>query len=162
MRAVVVALLLSLTALIAHAAEWDTIRPGESTQEAVRSQFGQPTRVSSQKIEGYVSAQWLYEGAQTPRGVKRLLVDFGLLTPQGYRANLVRQMLVEPRPGIFTRPMVLAGWGEPDATAVEGEARVMQYRSGLFVYFDRNGWNAERMYFTPPQKLPEESAPRRP
>ena len=130
---------------------WDSIRPGESTQAAVLTQFGEPSKRTMVKIEGYDSAQWVYDEKQAPKGMARVTVDFGILTPQGYRPELVRQMLVEPRPGIFTRATVVAGWGEPDVVGTEGEAKVLGYRSGLFVYFDKEGWNAERMYFTPPQ-----------
>ena len=74
----------------ASAAEWDTIRPGVTTQEAVRAHLGQATRVSSAKVEGYDTAEWIYEGANAPRGVTRMTVGFGLLTPQGYRADVVQ------------------------------------------------------------------------
>lgn len=147
--------------VVAEAAEWDTIRPGESTQSAVRAQFGEATKVSSRKLEGYDTAQWIYEGDQAPKGMTRVTIDFGILTPRGYRADLVRQMLLEPRRGIFTRPTVVAGWGEPDVADVEGEAKVFRYRAGLFVYFDKEGRIAERMYFTPPQRPGEAGAPPR-
>ena len=164
MRAALVtfAVVATLGAQAAAAAEWDNIRPGESTQATVRTQFGGPTKVVSQKIEGYDSVQWIYEGDQAPRGMKRTTVDFGLLTPQGYRADVVRMMHLEPRPGIFTRATVLAGWGEPDVaeTAQDGTKRLL-YRSGLWVDFDKEGWNAERMYFTPPQPAEAATPPRR-
>jgi len=144
---------------VAEAAEWRTIRPGESTQSAVREQFGQPTKVTSHKVEGYDSAQWIYEDTQAPTGMTRVTVDYGILTPQGYRADVVRQMLLEPHKGIFTRRAVTDGWGEPDASDVEGEAKVLRYRSGLFVYFDKEGWLAQKMYFTPPQPSVPGAAP---
>jgi hypothetical protein len=152
MRALLVMLgLVLLAAPAASGAEWFSVRPGASTQDVVRTQFGPPTKQASQKVEGYDSVQWLYEGNQAPRGMVRATVDFGILTPQGYRADIVRQMMLEPRPGVFTRNTVVAGWGEPDAADVEGGKKVLFYRSGLLVYFDKDGWRAERMYFTPPQ-----------
>ncbi|MBM4440260.1 MAG: hypothetical protein FJ027_07555 [Candidatus Rokubacteria bacterium] len=151
MGTLVLALALLATAVLAEAAEWQTVRPGVSGQNDVRTQFGAPTRIASQKVEGYDSPQWVYEGAQAPRGMVRVVVDFGMLTPQGYRVDVVRLMTLEPRPGIFTRKTVTEGWGEPDASDVEGDKKVLRYRSGLFVYFDKEGWVAERMYFTPPQ-----------
>jgi hypothetical protein len=160
MRALLVMLgVVLLAAGAASGAEWFSVRPGESTQDTVRTQFGPPTKQASQKVEGYDSVQWLYEGAQAPRGMVRVTVDFGILTPQGYRAAIVRQMMLEPRPGVFTRNTVVAGWGEPDVADVEGEKKVLRYRSGLFVYFDKDGWRAERMYFTPPQRPVEGGAP---
>jgi hypothetical protein len=80
----------------------------------------------------------------------RATVDFGLLTPQGYRADVVRQMFLEPRRGTFPLKTIVQGWGEPDNAGVENGVKVLRYRSGLFVYFDKDGQVAERMYFTPP------------
>ncbi len=158
----VAALVIAASAPVARAAEWRTIRPGESTQGAVREQFGQPTKVTSQKVEGYDTAQWIYEEPQAPAGTVRMVIDFGLLTAQGYRADVVREMMVEPRRGVFTRTEVVEGWGEPDVADVEGDAKVLRYRSGLFVYFDKEGWIAQKMYFTPPQPAaPAQVQPRR-
>lgn len=160
MRALAIALgVLAAVIGVARAAEWDAVRPGETTQAAVRTQFGEPTRVSSQKVEGYDSAQWLYEGDQAPRGMARVTVDFGLLTPQGYRAELVRVMRLEPRPGVFTRNTVIAGWGLPQRTGKDKDADVFFYESGLLVYFDKGGWLATTMIFTPPQRPGEGAAP---
>jgi hypothetical protein len=160
MRVLVVAVGLVLMAVgSVCAAEWAGVRPGVSTQDVVRTQFGPPTKQASQKVEGYDSVQWLYEGDQAPRGMVRVTVDFGMLTPQGYRADLVRQMMLEPRPGVFTLTTVVAGWGEPDVADVEGGKKVLRYRAGLFVYFDKDGWRAERMYFTPTQRPVEGGAP---
>src|SRR5687768_13307443 len=114
MRALVVALAVLVAVAGAEAAEWDAIRPGDSTQSAVRTQLGGATKVTSQKVEGYDTVQWIYEGSQAPRGMTRVTVDFGLLTPQGYRPDVVRQMILDPKPGVFTRTTVLSGWGEPD------------------------------------------------
>jgi hypothetical protein len=160
MRAVIAALAL-LVAAVAHAAEWDAIRAGESTQSAVRTQLGQATKVASMKVEGYDTVQWIYEGPQAPRGMTRVTIDFGLLTPQGYRPDVVRQMILVPKPGVFTRKTILDGWGQPDVAAVEGDKKVAAYRSGLFVYFDKDGQVVERMYFTPPQPLGQGAPPPR-
>jgi hypothetical protein len=161
MRALVIAVAVLVWGTAAGAAEWQTIRPGETLQSAVRTQFGSPTRMLSQKVEGYDSPQWVYEREQAPKGMMRVTIDFGVLTPQGYRADIVRLMTLEPHPGVFIRPTVLSGWGEPDSTDVEGDKKVIRYLSGLFVYFDKNGWVAEKMYFTPPQTpRPAGAAPR--
>jgi hypothetical protein len=160
MGAMVVALAL-LVAAVAEAAEWGAIRAGESTQSAVRTQLGQATKVASTKVEGYDTVQWVYEGAQAPRGMTRVTIDFGLLTPQGYRPDVVRQMILQPKPGVFTRKTILDGWGQPDVASVEDDKKVAGYRSGLFVYFDKAGEVVERMYFTPPQPLGQGAAPPR-
>jgi hypothetical protein len=160
MRALVMALTLVLMAVgTAAAAEWDSVRPGASTQDNVRTQFGGPSKQSSQKVEGYDSVQWLYEGPQAPRGMVRVTLDFGILTPQGYRADIVRVMRLEPRPGVFTRTTVLAGWGAPQRTGKDKDVDVFFYESGLLVYFDKVGWIAETMIFTPPQRPVEGGAP---
>lgn len=144
-----VAVALAALALIgaAPAADWANIRPGQTVQNDVRQQFGQPTRVTSQKLEGYDTTQWRYEGDQAPRGMLRVTIDFGLLTPQGYKAEVVRSMLLEPRPGIFNRATIVSGWGVPDAVEKEGATPVFKYLGGLFVYFDKEGWLAERLFF---------------
>lgn len=160
MRCLAFVLGLVLMAGAASAAEWQTIRPGESTQEAVRAQFGQATKVTSQKIEGYDTAQWLYEGAQAPRGIAKMTIDFGLLTPQGFKADVVRVMQVQPKPGMFTRATVLAGWGEPQGVRTDGGVPAVFYGSGLIVTFDKDGWMATLMIFTPPQKVTEAPAPK--
>ena len=161
MRRVALALALVLFAAVAHAAEWQSIRPGESTQEAVRVQFGQPTKVTSRKVDGYDSAQWLYEGAQSPRGVAKLTIDFGLLTPQGYKPQIVRVMELLPKPGVFTRQTVTLGWGVPQGIKTEDGIESVFYQTGLIVRFDKDGWVATSMVFTPPQK-PDETTPKKP
>ena len=153
---------LALVASVAQAAEWDTIRPGESTQEAVRAQFGQPTKVTSQKVEGYDSAQWFYDGERAPRGIAKMTIDFGLLTAQGYKPEIVRVMQLQPKPGVFTRQTVILGWGTPQGVKTEDGGDSLFYQAGLIVRFDKDGWLVTSMTFTPPQKLPEESAPKRP
>ena len=149
-------------ASIVHAAEWGAIIPGESMQETVRARYGAPTRMASQKLEGYDSAQWVYEGAQAPRGFTRATFDFGILTPKGYRAELVRTIRLEPRPGIFTRTTVLNGWGVPTRVGREKDAEVFFYVDGLLVYFNKEGWIAETMIFTPPQKSADGAGPAKP
>ena len=159
-RALVVAVGLLAGTGTAQAAEWSLIRPGESTQAAVRARFGEPSKIGSQKVEGYDTAQWLYEGAQAPTGARRLTVDFGILTPQGYRADAVRVMRLEAKPGIFNRTVVLNGWGAPERIGKENEADVFYYESGLLVYFEKDGWGAHTLVFTPPQRPAEAEAPR--
>jgi len=162
MRWLALILGLVLVASVAHAAEWDTIRPAESTQEAVRAQFGQPTKVTSRKVDGYDSTQWLYEGAQAPRGLAKLTIDFGLLTPQGYKPQIVRVMELLPKPGVFTRQTVTLGWGVPQGIKTEDGIESVFYQTGLIVRFDKDGWLVTSLVFTPPQTLPEESAPKSP
>jgi len=145
---------------IAAAAEWGGITPRVSTPEAVRARFGAPSRESRQTLEGYETTQWVYEGAQAPAGMKRLVVDFGLLTPEGYRPTLVRSFLLEPQPRVFTKRAVLIGWGSPDREGTEGGHEVFFYTSGLVVYFDESGVDAISMLFAIPQPAPPKPAGR--
>jgi hypothetical protein len=158
----IVLLLALVAARAATAAEWGTLQPGTSTMEAVRARFGAASKTSTQKLEGYDAAQWIYEGTAAPPGLVRLTVDFGLLTPLGYRADTVRDFSLAPRPGIFTRQTVISGWGLPDRIGRSADTEVFLYVEGLLVYFDKEGWNAQLMMFTPPQPLPSEPAKPRP
>jgi hypothetical protein len=143
----------------AGAAEWGTIMPGTSTMEAVRTRFGPASKTSTQKQEGYDAAQWSYEGTAAPPGFTRLTVEFGLLTPAGFRADLVRDFTLTPKPGIFNRKTIINGWGVPNRIGRENDLEVFLYQEGLIVYFGQDGWEAQLMVFTPPQPLSAEPAP---
>jgi hypothetical protein len=142
---------LVLSGGVALAAEWGTIAPGTTTLEAVRKRFGEPTRRSTQKVEGYDSTEWVYEGDRAPRGMRRATIEFGLLREGGYKPDIVRLLRLEPTPGVFTRTTVLRGWGPPSRVGKEGDAPLFYYEAGLIVLFDKDGWVARRMLFTPPQ-----------
>lgn len=145
----------------AHAAEWGLIRPGVSASESVRTRYGAPTRIDRQKIEGYDTERWVYEGAQAPVGIERLTVEFGLLQAETYRPDIVRAFQLEPRPGTFNRGVVTNGWGFPDRMGHEAGQDIFLYRDGLLVYFDETGWNAKLMIFTVPQPRDPTEEPRR-
>jgi hypothetical protein len=154
-------LLLGLVVLVtapAPAADWGQIKPGTSTQAEVRSRYGAPTRETSQKVEGYDTLQWLYEGPQAPVGMKKMTVDFGLLTPSGYRKDVVRTFRLEPKHDVFNRKLVLDGWGLPPRAGKEGELEFFLYAEGLLVYFGQDENEVLAMIFTLPQKLPPASA----
>jgi hypothetical protein len=146
-------------ALVAGAAawgdEWGAIAPGASTMDAVRERYGAPTREARQKVEGYDTVQWVYEGGQAPPGVKRLTVEFGMLMPQGYLPNLVRFFILEPNKMIFSRNVVLLGWGTPDIVGEKEGRKFLFYRSGLLVYLDAAAEDTVSMLFSIPQPEPE-------
>lgn len=145
-----------------HALDWGLIDPGHTTMEAVRGRYGDATRSSTQKIDGYDSTQWVYEGGQAPVGMERMVVDFGLLTPEGYRPQIVRSFLLHPRPGTFNRSLVIQGWGEPTGVGEQSGSPAFMYEEGLFVSFDQHAWDVRMMLFTPRQKIPPpEPAPPR-
>ena len=161
MRAGLLALLLVIVGVAgAHAAEWGTLVPGSSTMDAVRARYGSPTKTEAQKVEGYDTATWIYEGTQAPPGLVRMAVDFGLLQAGGYRRELVRSFKLEPKRGIFDRRMVLAGWGRPDRSGVQNGVDMFVYADGLVVIFGKDGSQAESMVFTPPQPLDQAPPPR--
>jgi hypothetical protein len=143
---------LLLLALPAFAAEWGAIVPGVSTTDHVRTRHGAPTKSEKLKVEGYDTEQWTYDGARAPAGLRRMIVDFGLLQPDGYKPAVVRTLRLEPKPGVFARRWVLLGWGLPDGdTTIEGVPTFF-YHSGLIVYFDKDMANAATMVFTVPQQ----------
>jgi hypothetical protein len=147
----------------ARAASWSTIEPGVSTQEDVRGRFGPPSRESQKKVDGYDTMDWVYEGGRAPSGIIRMTVEFGLLTPQGYKANSVRALRLEPKPMIFGRNTIVDGWGVPERMAEQGDRDVFLYESGLIVTFDKDGASATSMVFMVPQKVaPGSAAPASP
>ena len=157
----VLALLFLLASLVparALAADWGGITPGESDVEAVRERYGAPSRELREKVEGRDTLRWIYEGEKAPRGFSSMDVGFGLLTSGGYRPRTVRYFRLAPRPGIFTREIVLTGWGTPSRVGKEKEQTIFFYQSGLIVYFDQAEQNAVSMVFGIPQ--PEPPAPR--
>lgn len=133
------------------AAEWGTVVAGTSTKESVAARYGQPTKNTTQKLQGYDTTEWTYEGRQAPPGMRRLVIDFGLLTPSGYRPGVVRSFKLEPKPGVFTRDTILRGWGEPARVGREGNSEVFFFEEGLLVYFEPGGEDAKQMTFTLPQ-----------
>ena len=141
----------------APAEQWGGIEPGETTMTAVRSMRGAPTKSSTQKVEGYDTAEWFYDESKAPAGIRRMTVDFGLMTPAGYKAELVRMLKLEPKPGAFDRNSITAGWGPPDGVGKDGEVEFFFYKEGLFVYFDKEGSGVVSMVFTPPQLPPADA-----
>jgi hypothetical protein len=138
----------------APALEWGLVNPGETAMTAVRARYGPPTRETTQKVDGYDSTEWVYEDAQAPTGMIRMVVEFGLLTPQGYRPQLVRTLLLHPKPGTFNRGLIVQGWGPPTATGEQSGNPAYLYEDGLFVVFDPDVQEVKTMLFTPKQKIP--------
>ncbi len=159
MRALLALAVVVTAALVAPSAarglDWGGIDPGTSTMETVRARYGGPTRTATQKVENYDTAQWTYEGVQAPTGMKRMVLEFGLMKDGTFRREVVRDMRLEPKPGIFNRQTILAGWGEPNAVKVEEQKfRIFFYQQGLTVYFDKDGVVPTLLLFTPPQIPP--------
>jgi hypothetical protein len=149
--AVAAVLLVAALAGAAGAAEWGLIRPGISTMGDVRGRYGAPTRTLQEKIEGYQTERWIYEGSQAPSGIDRLTVEFGLVQSEKFRPEVVRAFRLEPRPGTFNRGIIDSGWGVPDQLWREGDEERALYKDGLLVHFEPAGWEARLLIFTVPQ-----------
>jgi hypothetical protein len=159
-RLLAVLALVLLPAGPAQGAEWGGIEPGVATTDTVRARYGAATRETRATVEGYDTVQWVYEGDRAPSGLLRMTVDFGLLTPAGYRPSTVRLLKLEPRPLIFGRQTVMQGWGLPDGVGSSEGVVTFFYKSGLFVVFDGSGQSAASMIFSIPQ--PDPGAPAAP
>jgi hypothetical protein len=145
------------------AEEWGAIEPGLTTAEQVRARYGAPSKETRSKADGYDIMQWVYEGAQAPGGIQKMTVDYGLLTPQGFKPTVVRVLRLEPKPKVFGRNTVIQAWGVPDGITQQNEQDTFFYQTGLLVNFDKEGDEAALLTFTPPQpdKPPAAPAPKR-
>ena len=146
----------------AQAEEWGGIEPGITTIDQVRARYGAPSKETRAKVEGHDTIQWVFEDARAPGGIQSLTVDYGLLTPQGYKQTVVRAFRIVPKPKIFGKNTVAQAWGPPDAIAMQNEQETFFYKSGLVVIFTKEGDDTVLMTFTPPQPdAPAPAAPRR-
>jgi hypothetical protein len=145
------------------AEEWGGIEPGITTVEQVRARHGAPSKETRAKVEGYDTMQWVFEGARAPGGIQRLTVDYGLLTPQGFKPTVVRAFRLEPKPKVFGRNTVVQAWGPPDGVGSQDDQEIFFYKSGLVVIFTKDGDDTALMTFTPPQPdAPPKPAPAAP
>ena len=145
-----------------RAEEWGGIEPGLTTIDQVRARYGAPSKETRAKVEGHDTIQWVFEDARAPGGVQTLTVDFGLLTPQGYKRTVVRAFRIVPKPKIFAKNTVAQAWGAPDAIAMQNGQETFFYKSGLVVIFTQDGTDTVLMTFTPPQPdAPAPATPRR-
>jgi hypothetical protein len=141
----------------ASAEEWGGIEPGITTIEQVRARYGAPSKETRAKEQGYDTIQWVFEDARAPGGIQRLTVDYGLLTPQGYKQTVVRTFRLEPKPKVFAKNTVAQAWGPPDAIHSQNQQETFFYKSGLVVIFTKDGTDTVLLTFTPPQ--PDRPAP---
>ena len=159
------ALLLALVLIAgpAAASDWGGIEPAVTTVDQVRDRYGQPSKESRPKIEGYDTLQWVYEGDRAPAGIARMTVDFGFLTAAGYKPNLVRLLTLEPKPLMFGKNTVIQGWGVPDAIADNKDgSSTLIWKDGLLVLFDKEGKDSLSMIFSVPQPLVPSAPPAAP
>jgi len=162
-RALLVALAMAGLLLgrgFAAAEEWGAIEPGATTVDEVRARYGAPSKETRGKADNYDTLQWVYEDARAPGGIQKMTVDYGLLTPQGYKPTVVRVFRLEPKSKIFGRSTVIHAWGVPDAITEHNGMDVFFYKTGLLVNFDKEGEEATLLTLTPPQ--PEAAGPAAP
>ena len=151
-------------AMSASAEEWGGIEPGVTTIEQVRTRYGAPSKETRAKMEGYDTTEWVYEDTRAPGGIQKMTVGFGLLSPQGYKAALVRVLRLQPTSLVFGRATVIQGFGVPDGMTTENGHDMFFYQSGLIVTFNKEGDEAVLLSFTPPQPAsppPSPAAPKR-
>ena len=146
----------------AVAEEWGAIEPGGTTADQVRARYGAPSKETRGKADNYDTLQWVYEDARAPGGIQKMTVDYGLLTPQGYKPTVVRVLRLEPKSKVFGRNTVIQAWGVPDGMSKQNDLDVFFYKTGLLVNFDKEGDEAALLTFTPPQPdTPPPAAPKR-
>ena len=46
------------------ASNWGGLEPGVTTQAQVRERYGEPSKETKQKVEGYDTTTWVYEGTR--------------------------------------------------------------------------------------------------
>jgi hypothetical protein len=153
-RAFVLVALLLGAARPALAGEWGNMEPGVTTIDQVRDLYGRPSRETAAKVEGYDTRQWIYERSAAPEGLLRLTVDFGLLTPSGYKPSVVRLVTLDPKPLIFKRKTLIDGWGLPDREGTMDGLPTFIYKEGVFAMFEKDGESAVRVIFSIPQPAP--------
>ena len=153
MRLILLLTLLLVTGPVA-ASDWGGIEPAVTTVEQVRERYGEPSKESRPKVEGYDTLQWIYEGARAPAGIIRMTVDFGILAPGGYKSGVVRLFTLEPKHAIFGRNTVIQGWGVPDAVADNKDGtKTLIWKDGLLAVFDKDDKFAVSMVFSVPQPI---------
>jgi hypothetical protein len=154
MRRLFLLLIFLLAAGPAAASDWGGIEPGTTSVDQVRARYGEPSKESRPKVEGYDTLQWIYEAERAPAGIVRMTVDFGILAPGGYKPSVVRLLTLEPKPAIFGRNTVIQGWGIPDAVTnnKDGSATLI-WKDGLLAVFDKEGENARALVFSVPQPI---------
>jgi hypothetical protein len=160
MPRLLVLLALVLTAVPALASDWGGIHPGTTTVEQVRARYGNPSKESRPKVEGYETQQLVYEGDRAPTGMVRMTVDFGILAAGAYKPNVVRLLTLEPKPAIFGRNTVIQGWGVPDGVADNKDgSKTLVWNDGLLAVFEKDGENARALVFSVPQPLTAGGSP---
>ena len=126
------------------AEDWGGIEPGVTTDRAGARALRRAEQGDAREGRGLRHRSSGSTRARRRRAASAgMTVDFGLLTPQGYKPDVVRVFRLEPKPTIFGKNTVIEGWGVPDAHRRAGRAATtFFYKVGLVVIFDKEGTDA--------------------
>jgi hypothetical protein len=83
-----------------------------------------------------------------------MVISFGLASGSRFNPDVVRSIVLYPKPHVFPLRSISNGWGPPDAVGTEEATGrpSFQYRTlGLFIIFDKTGSWAEMLLFGPRQ-----------
>ena len=136
------------------AASWGGLTPGETTRAEMEALYGRPSRERSLVEEGRTVAEWTYAVERAPRGIERMVVSFGLLVGGRFAPDVVRAVVLYPKPHVFSLRAITSGWGSPDAIGTEeatGRPSFHYRAQGLLIILDRTGARAELLLFGPRQ-----------
>ena len=134
------------------AESWGGITPGETTRAGVERLYGRPSRERSVVDEGRTVAEWTYAEDRAPRGLVRMVVNYGLMSGDRFVPDVVRSLTLYPKPQVFPLTAISSGWGQPDAIGTEEASGrpSFHYRTrGLLVVFDKTGSWAEMLLLGP-------------
>ncbi len=157
-RQEVLGLVLAMAVLAAAgglgAENWGGLAPGETMRAGVETLYGRPSRERTLVEEGRTVAEWTYAGERAPQGLERMVISFGLVAGGRFAPDVVRSIVLYPKPHIFSLRSISNGWGPPEAIGTEeatGRPSFHYRTKGLFIIFDKTGAWAELMLFAPPQ-----------
>jgi hypothetical protein len=118
----------------------------------VETRYGKPSRERTVTGEGRTAAEWTYVGDRVPRGLDRMVVGFGLVRGGSFVPDVVRSLTLYPKQAVFSVPLLVQGWGKPDAIGTDSPSGRPAFRydaRGLFVILDKRGTWAEMRVFAP-------------
>lgn len=136
------------------AENWGGLTPGETNQAGVEAIYGKPSRDRPVVEEGRTVAEWTYAGDRAPRGLERMVISFGFMVSGRFAPEVVRSIVLYPKPHVFSLLAISNGWGKPDAIGTEESTGrpSFHYRTlGLFIILDKTGSWAELLLFSPRQ-----------
>ena len=83
-----------------------------------------------------------------------MVINYGLVSGATFNPDVVRAIVLYPKPHIFSLRSISNGWGPPDAVGTEeatGRPSFHYRTRGLLIIFDKSGSWAEVLLFAPPQ-----------